>query len=685
MVAAPARFRPARTDWAEAGLVAVALFVVYAWTAVRTVATEDDGLFLLSSYFLGIEHPPGYPLFTLIGHLFSLLPFGSVAYRVHLASALFGALTGGAAWLCARSLTPGRVSAYVAALGLGLCPVFWSQATIAEVYTLNTFCLMVLVYLGLQACPPEGPGADPRRILPLMAFIFGLSLSNHYPLMLLAAPGFLILLWPLRLHLLRSLPLLLWLVVLGLLPYAWLVYRSWYGLPISFYGPLQTLREIWFFVSRSGYANVDTSVSASWFDQVKFLEFFAGELFVQFAFVGTLVAIYGFAMQWSGLGRRVSWFLTAAFLGPSAVLILLLHFDYDAMTKHIFSVYPLPAYAIAALWLGVGVARLADRFALGVARSAALGAIVVAAIFAWGIRSNQLADEEWLSRYARTVLKTLPENAVVLGLGDPDLAPIGYLHMIEGLRPDIVLYSPKGLVLGNRLFNPMTTPGEEQKRIVREMIEKQSDPVVATLSAFPLGAVIDRWLYTESDPSSDDPKQVTVDIPEEAVRFFEEEVAQVKSSNAWLAFIQGELRHLYAVLLARSLPRGAPIDARTRRQLDVLGRDFYGAIGLAEGFMLNKGGYSVGVVAGYLDKARELMPPDALKPYLSRYFQLRGALRAQQNDPGAREDFETALSIWPSPVNPAIEGLEEYYREKGDSEALSALEDRVKKFKQPRH
>jgi hypothetical protein len=123
-----------------------------------------------------------------------------------------------------------------------------------------------------------------------------------------------------------------------------------------------------------------------------------------------------------------------AFLGPSVVLIMLLHFDYDSMTKHIYSVYPLPAYAVAALWMGLGVAWLADRFALGVARTAALGAILIAAIFAWGIRSDQLADEEWLARYARAVLKVLPENAVVLALGDPDLAPIGYFHMSEGQR-----------------------------------------------------------------------------------------------------------------------------------------------------------------------------------------------------------------------------------------------------------
>src|SRR5437879_525351 len=71
MLPAPERFRPARADWIQASICAVLLFTLYALTAPRTVALEDDGLFVLSSYFLGVEHPPGYPLFTLIGHLFT--------------------------------------------------------------------------------------------------------------------------------------------------------------------------------------------------------------------------------------------------------------------------------------------------------------------------------------------------------------------------------------------------------------------------------------------------------------------------------------------------------------------------------------------------------------------------------------------------------------------------------------
>src|SRR5258706_309172 len=112
-----------------------------------------------------------------------------------------------------------------------------------------------------------------RRLAPwrwrTMAFVFGLSLSNHYPLMLLVAPAFVILPWPVRGELLSRFGILSWLVILGLLPYAWMVPRSWMAWPISFDGPLESIQEIIFFVSRAGYAGVDHSVSAGWLDPVR--------------------------------------------------------------------------------------------------------------------------------------------------------------------------------------------------------------------------------------------------------------------------------------------------------------------------------------------------------------------------------------------------------------------------------
>lgn len=682
------RFRPAGTDWLQAGLVAGILFALYAATAPRTVAAEDDGFFVLSSYFLGVEHPPGYPLFTLIGHALTYLPIGSVAYRVHLASALFGALSGAAAWLCARALTPGRLPPYLAAFALGLSPVFWSQSIIAEVYTLNSFFFLVLMYLGLRICPPQmrAPTGRPERcLLYAMAGIFGLGLSNHWPLMVLVAPAFAVLLWPVRMELLRRSGTLLPLVIIGLLPYAWMVHRSWSDAPINFYGPLESVSEFWAFVSRAQYTTVDQSSSATWLDRIKFFGFLGHELLVQFAVAGSLLAAVGFAGQWRLLGRRVGAFLTLAFLLPSAGLLMLLGYDYSAGAKHAFHVYPLPAYAIAALWSALGFAWLVERYAVRPRLAAACAAVVLALIFAAGLRENVLARHDWTARYAQAVLKTLPENAVLVAMGDPDLAPIAYYHMIENWRPDITIYQPKGLVLANRLFHPLRATPEAAARRLREMVDRQTNPVVFTMQAYPSYASRDRWLYSEVDRSSSDPGQVTIDIPEEAVRFFEESAAVPDDDNAFAATFQNDLRRSYGLLLARSLPADRTPDARISRHLELLANDFFGALGVAEGLILNKARPSVIAGAWYLDKARSMMPSDPPKPHLSRYHFLQGAVRLDQGNRGAAiGEFETAFAVWPAPANPAIGPLTDLYRATGNVAALEALSRTVQRARERR-
>lgn len=683
MFARTAAFRPARADWMQAAGVAAALFALYALSAPRTVALEDDGLFVLSSYFLGIEHPPGFPLFTLLGKLFTRLPFGSVAYRMHLASAFFGALSCGALWICARALIEGRLPAYLAAFGLGVSPVFWSQSIIAEVYTLNTFFFLVLVYLGLRVCPPgleTGVPRENRRILPWMALIFGLSLSNHWPLMLLVAPAFAVLLWPKRIEILRRLPLLVFLVVLGLVPYAWMVILSWSGLTISYYGPLESFADLWYVVSRAGYAQVDVSLAATWLDRLKFFQFIVVQLLVQFAVLGTALAAAGCIVQRRALGVRISAFLAVAFVMPTVVLLLLLGFEYDAISKHVFHVYPLPAYAVVALWLGLGFAWLSQRVNLRPAHALAGATAVLALILGLAARSNLRADHDWAARYAQAVVRTLPQDAILFVGGDLEVGSIGYFHMVENLRPDITLYQSAGLVLGNRLFHPLRTSEETRQRTLREFIGQQGS-AVAFSSEFLAGyARRDRWLYIEVDKSARDPTQVSVDIPEEALRFLEESVLDSRESNAWIAYYQGELRRRYATLLGRGLTRGQPLDERRKRHLAALERDFHGALGLAEGLMGNKEGYAAGVVHGLLTRARDLMPADADKPYQAKFFSLRGILRLQAGDQrGATQDLETALAVWPTPRNAALVTLEDLYRATGDADALRALNDRVKR------
>ncbi|MGH8726502.1 MAG: hypothetical protein ACREU1_16735, partial [Burkholderiales bacterium] len=191
-----------------------------------------------------------------------------------------------------------------------------------------------------------------------------------------------------------------------------------------------------------------------------------------------------------------------------------------------------------------------------------------------------------------------------------------------------------------------------------------------------------RWLYVEVDKSSTDGQQVTVDIPEEAVQFFEESILGVDDANAWVAFIQGELRRHYAMLLARSLPRGQRPDERTQRHLDLLAKNFYGALGIAEGLAAHEESYSAGVVVGFLEKARDTMPSDVPKEHLSRFFYIRGVVRDNLRDKqGATGDLETAVSVWPAPDNPAFKALQDHYHRTGDEGAANAVEERVKQLK----
>lgn len=645
-----------QSEWRHAGAVAAALFILYALTAPRTVALEDDGLFILSGYFLGIEHPPGFPLHTLLAKLFTLLPFGTVAYRVHLLSAFFGALSCGLLWMCAHALVERRLPAYLAALGLGLSPAFWSQSLIAEVYTLNTFFFLLLILLGLRR---------EARLIPWMALCFGLSLSNHWPLMLLAAPAFAILLWPMRAEVLRRAGLLSWLVILGLVPYAWMIYRSWKALPVSFYGPLETLPEIWFFLSRAGYATVDASPSAGWIDRVRFLQFFGAQLVLQFAFAGTLLAAAGFISQWRRLGQHRAAFLTVAFLMPSVVLLFLLGFDYDSVSKHVFHVYPLPAYAVAALWMSLGFSQLMERFPrLSGVHGVAAGAALLALFGTLGARTNLLTSSDWAARYAHAVLASLPKDAVLFPQGDTDLPPIAYLHLVENVRPDVRLYEAKGLILGNRLFHFLRTSETNTEAALKKFIAAEPEPIAFSMQPQDGYARRDRWLHSELDKSSPDPARITVEVSEEAVRFFEQFVLHAGDEpNAWVAYHRNELRSRYAVLLAQRLSRSQPPDERTRRHLAVLSEDFHGALGLAEGLLANPEGYPAPVVNDLLFRVAERMPSDVRKADRSRFFYLRAALRLATSDQaGAILDLETAVALWPARENRAIRALENVRR-----------------------
>ncbi len=184
----------------DAALLTLIAAAIYSVTTAPTVLPGDSGEFQFVAWLPGIAHPTGYPLYILLGWAWSqLLPFGEVAWRMNWLSAVLGGLTIGLMSLVSRRLLTltlpdlpplsQRLAAAFGTLTVALTPLLWSQAIIAEVYTLHSLILLGLLYSLLPPSTNSGSTNRPLNLsksrLALTAFLFGLGLAHHRTTILL--------------------------------------------------------------------------------------------------------------------------------------------------------------------------------------------------------------------------------------------------------------------------------------------------------------------------------------------------------------------------------------------------------------------------------------------------------------------------------------------------------------------
>lgn len=141
-----------------------------------SVYVGDSSLFTATSFFLGSAHPPAYPLFNLMGKLFTFLPFGNIAFKVNIVSAFFCALTVALTYKAAYYATKNTIISLFAPLLVLASSNFLFESSKAEVYTLNAFFVALIFYLCLRAVKEE---FFFREIL-LSSFVLGLGMANHH-------------------------------------------------------------------------------------------------------------------------------------------------------------------------------------------------------------------------------------------------------------------------------------------------------------------------------------------------------------------------------------------------------------------------------------------------------------------------------------------------------------------------
>ena len=239
-----------RARVSPASLAAIASFaiaeIVYVRTLLPGVSFGDwaESELLLSR--LGILHPTGYPLYSLIGKLFSLIPYESLAWRANLLSATAAAATVGVAVLIAVRLGVRPVVAMAAALSLAFTGTVWEEATFSEMNTLHMLLVALLLHRALV-------WRDERRTrdLVLGALLAGLCISNHALSSSVVPIVILFVLVDARREIVSH-PLVLLKAfgafVVGLLPYLFLPLRALAG-PAEVYGPYLTWKGFFDLVS----------------------------------------------------------------------------------------------------------------------------------------------------------------------------------------------------------------------------------------------------------------------------------------------------------------------------------------------------------------------------------------------------------------------------------------------------
>ncbi len=459
-------------------LLFVCLLTIYTLTLSPTVGEADTFEFQVNVAQLSIAHGNGYPLLILVGKLFELLPLGGTpAWRVNASAAVAAALAAVGVSVLARKLGAATRFGFLAALAFGVAPSVWVRAVEIEAYALNAALLTVLLALGLRLI--QGAQAS-RLTFFALAFVFGLSLTNHLTAILLAPA----LAWAAGLRLWRRLRteardprtkhsarravfrtflLACFFFLLGLSIYLYIPLR-W---PALHTGEALSFPQFVYFL-RGGEAAGQFNAWLPLQEPQRFQYVFR-KIIGEFGWSGAALMLTGAAALWSGRKKEngetgktaSSTYLLSGSRWPEAVFLLLAYaghvyfvLAYDPPEPD-FSDFFIATYVVAAVFIALGLQALAfhaarlfparvwpqasalnPRSFLFCLLPAAFLLLPLTSIWRLWPRFDHAAAQQRFELGRYTLSRPLAAKAAILA--DPKrFAALYYLQKAEGVRPDL--------------------------------------------------------------------------------------------------------------------------------------------------------------------------------------------------------------------------------------------------------
>ena len=412
-------------DSRNATTLGLVFFVLYSATLCPTVFRGDSGEIITAIWSSGVIHPPGYPLFTLIGKLFlTLVPFGEPALRIGVFVALAGAVAVALLYRVSREIGTPPLASLGAAAFFGVSLTFWSQCNRVEVYSFHVLLALLAIW---QCLRYRATGEE--KALYLACIALGIGLAHHLTIVLLV-PGLLVLCG-----------MRLWSV-------AGLARRLLIGITLLAMSGLPLYGVLWVRLADPDvfWAHVTGSSYRFYFAVPRSLDTLQRPL----KLLMTILAENGFgplsvlaALGGLALGRRNPGVLCGLLL--MALTITLYCFCY---TIEDIAPYYLVVLALGVVLVGVVLGQVEQAL---VSRARPL-AVRLAACFvlptlglALNFPAGNLHTATGIRQLAQQKLRACDPSSVLLCQGDEDTYSLRYTHNLLKMRPDVTVLDTEQL------------------------------------------------------------------------------------------------------------------------------------------------------------------------------------------------------------------------------------------------
>jgi tetratricopeptide (TPR) repeat protein len=415
-------------------IVFILALSIYLATLCPSVYVGDSGDFITASYTLGVAHPSGYPLYSILGKIFSMIPYGSVAWRYNLMSAVFAASASAIVSATVIKLSKNPKAAAGAGLLYATSVSVWDQATVAEVYGFHGLLLASSIFFGI--CWRD---KKKTNYLILCAFTLGLSMTNHIST-ILYLPAFAYLIWTglekkvkcvglEKIAAYISLPLILYLYI------PWRAAHS----TVYNWGKPDTLKK---FIDHLSARAHRTDMVMTLTKEELFERFFGitYELITQ-TYGGFAFIVFG--IYRNGIKHWAFLKFSGLFIALDYIYTLFLN---DVSLK--ITVFGIPSIVVMSIWCGLGISEFIQWMGKSKNKIIIAHLVVGSVIIATTAGNWHLSDRSQnliAHNFGMNMLKTVNVGAVIFAQGDNIVFPLYYLVHVEKTK-EVTIYEQNGII-----------------------------------------------------------------------------------------------------------------------------------------------------------------------------------------------------------------------------------------------